>query len=70
MARLEGGALVIAGGLIVVALLFGWTRSAWFLVVPAAIAVDMVLAGLGRDSHLAKFVKLSAGWMEKTRQVS
>lgn len=53
-ARLEGMYLTLAGAAILVALLFGWVRSAWWLIVPAIIAGDMIRAGLGRGSLLAK----------------
>ncbi|MFN2099105.1 rhodanese-like domain-containing protein [Altererythrobacter sp. MF3-039] len=68
VARLEGRTLVVAGGLVLVALLFGWTRSAWFFVIPAAIAVDMILAGMGRASILARLTSLVTSWTGKTRQ--
>ena len=66
--RLEGQAMVIAGSLILVALLLGWTRSAWFLMLPALLALDMIRAGLGASSLLARAVRVIGGRIGKTRQ--
>ena len=65
---LSGNALAIAGGLVLLGLLLGWARSAWFLVVPAAIALDMVRAGIGKNSALANAYDWVSSRAEKTRQ--
>ena len=66
--RLDGMGLAIAGGAILVALLFGWVRSAWWLLVPAVIAGDMIRSGLGGDSILARGFELVRGRLAKMRQ--
>jgi len=66
--RLEGMGLVAAGTAILVALLFGWVRSAWWLLVPAIIAADMIRAGLGGSSVLAQGFELVRNRIGQMRQ--
>ena len=64
----EGGTLTFGGGLIFVGLLFGWLRTSWWLIIPALVAIDMILAGFGRGSVLVRITSWLGSRVRKMRQ--